>query len=118
MSIDRALGGIPVADLDTALVWWERLLGRPADAAPMPGLFEWHFASSGGIQLVQDKERAGSGLLTLLPDDMERFIAAATVRGLAIGAINTGERARFVAVTDPEGNTITIAGTMPSGEGR
>ncbi len=112
MSINRALAGIPVADHAAALIWWERLLGRPADAAPMPGLAEWHFGASGGVQLVLDKQRAGSGLLTLLPDDMEGFIAAAEERGVAIGAINTGEQARFVAVTDPEGNTITIAGTL------
>lgn len=116
MSINRALAGIPVADHAAALIWWERLLGRPADAAPMPGLAEWHFGSSSGVQIVLDKERAGSGLLTLLPDDMVAFIAAAGARGISIGEINDGERARFVAVTDPEGNTITIAGTLPSGE--
>lgn len=111
MSINRALAGIPVADHAAALIWWERLLDRPADAAPMPGLAEWHFGSSSGVQIVLDKERAGSGLLTLLPDDMAAFIAAGA-RGISIGEINDGERARFVAVTDPEGNTITIVGTL------
>lgn len=32
---------------------------------------------------------------------------------MPISALNTGERARFIAVTDSEGNTITIAEKYP-----
>lgn len=109
MSIKRVYAEIAVADLDAALAWYARLLGRPADAFPMDGLAEWHFAGTGGIQLFRDADHAGAALLTFAIDDLEGYGAALAERGLPVGAITTGEKARFVAVTDPEGNTITLA---------
>ena len=34
MAIDVLFAGIPVAELDPAIDWWERFLGRPADMTP------------------------------------------------------------------------------------
>ena len=48
MATDSVLAGIAVDDFVSALTWSERLLGRPADAAPMEGLAEWHFSEHGG----------------------------------------------------------------------
>jgi hypothetical protein len=52
MPVIRVLAGIAVADVDTALPWYERIFGRPADALPMEGLAEWHVPSGGVVQLV------------------------------------------------------------------
>jgi hypothetical protein len=82
----------------------------------MDGLIEWHFAGTGGIQLFRDAERAGSASLTLATDDLESYAAAVAGRGIHIGAITTGERARFVVVTDPEDNAITLAGLLGAGD--
>lgn len=76
MSVNRVLAGVAVADVDAALPWYERLFGRPADALPMAGLAEWHFASGGVVQLVASAERAGRSLLTLDVDDLERELEA------------------------------------------
>ena len=35
MPVNRVLAALAVADVDSALHWYERLLGRPADALPM-----------------------------------------------------------------------------------
>jgi len=48
MAIDKVLADVAVDDFVSALTWYERLLGRPADAAPMDGLAEWHLAEGGG----------------------------------------------------------------------
>jgi hypothetical protein len=48
MAIDKVLANVAVDDFPSALTWYERLLGRPADAAPMEGLAEWHLAEGGG----------------------------------------------------------------------
>ena len=48
MAIDKVLADVAVDDFASALTWYERLLGRPADAEPMDGLAEWHLAEGGG----------------------------------------------------------------------
>jgi catechol 2,3-dioxygenase-like lactoylglutathione lyase family enzyme len=110
MPVNDVLAGIAVADLDSALGWYERLLGRPADAIPMDGLAEWHFADTGSIQLIRDAERAGNALLTLSVDDLREHVAVLDQRGLTPGAIDdtSSERVLFASITDPEGNTITL----------
>lgn len=109
MQIQTVFAGIPVADHAAAHAWYERLLGRPADRRPMDGLAEWDLTASGGIQLSSDAERAGSTVLTLSVDDLDKYAATLTGRGIAVGTIDTGMVSRFAAVTDPEGNTIMLA---------
>jgi hypothetical protein len=48
VAIDKVLADVAVDDFASALTFYERLLGRPADAAPMEGLAEWHLAEGGG----------------------------------------------------------------------
>ncbi len=47
MPVNRVLAALAVADVDSAVPWYERLLGRPADALPMDGLAEWHSPRAG-----------------------------------------------------------------------
>jgi catechol 2,3-dioxygenase-like lactoylglutathione lyase family enzyme len=110
MPVNRVLAALAVADVDSALGWYERLLGRPADALPMEGLAEWHFPQSGAIQLVEDADRAGRSLLTLEVDDLNRELLTLRERGLDPGSMDdtTSDKVLFAAVTGPEGNTITL----------
>lgn len=110
MSVNRVFAEMIVADLEASVAWYERLLGRPADARPMDGLAEWHFAGTGGLQVFRDAGRAGGGALTLAVDNLAGFAAAVRGRGIAVGAITEGEQASFVAIADPDGNAITLAG--------
>jgi predicted enzyme related to lactoylglutathione lyase len=108
MPVNSVLAGLAVADVDAAVPWYERLLGRPADALPMEGLAEWHFPQSGAIQVIEDADRAGRSLLTLAVDDLGSELG--TLRGLDPDAIDdtTSDKVLFATVTDPEGNTITL----------
>jgi predicted enzyme related to lactoylglutathione lyase len=110
MSVNRVRAGIAVADVDAALPWYERLFGRPADALPMAGLAEWHFASGGVVQLVASAERAGRSLLTLDVDDLERELEAMQERSLDAGPLDdtTSEKVLIATALDPERNAITL----------
>jgi predicted enzyme related to lactoylglutathione lyase len=110
MPVNRVLAALAVADVDSAISWYERLLGRPADALPMEGLAEWHFPQSGVIQVVQDDNRAGRSLLTLDVDDLKEELGGLRERGLEPGAMDdtTSDKVLFATVTDPEGNAITL----------
>lgn len=109
--INQVLAVVPVADFPSALAWYERLLGRPADTIPMEGeeVAEWQVTQGGRIQLIRDAARAGTALLTLGVDDMDGQIAVLAERGLTLGAIQTTPGImRIAVITDPAGNAITF----------
>jgi predicted enzyme related to lactoylglutathione lyase len=107
MAIDKVLANVAVDDFASALTWYERLLGHPADVAPMEGLAEWHLAEGGGIQVSDDEDRAGSSSVTLVVTDQ---LAALKAEGIPVGPIQgTPGLVKVATVTDPEGNRITFA---------
>jgi catechol 2,3-dioxygenase-like lactoylglutathione lyase family enzyme len=110
MPVNRVLAALAVADVDSARRWYERLLGRPADALPMDGLAEWHFPQDGVIQLVEDADRAGRSLLTLDVDDLKRELVTLRERRLEPGAMDdtTSDKVLFATLSDPDGNAITL----------
>jgi predicted enzyme related to lactoylglutathione lyase len=110
MPVNRVLAAVAVGDVDAARPWYERLLGRPADALPMGGLAEWHYPGGAVIQVVEDAERAGRSLLTLGVDDLKREVADLRERGVDTDALDdtSSDRVLFATVTDPEGNVITL----------
>jgi hypothetical protein len=110
VAIDRVLAGIAVNDFASAVTWYERLLGRRADAAPMEGLAEWHFSEYGGIQLIHDEERAGSSYVTLMVTSLNDQLAVLRAAAIPVGPTQgTPGLAKVATVTDAEGNRITFA---------
>lgn len=109
MAINELFAGIAVADYESALAWYERLLGRPPDLIPNENEAAWQLTTMGWIYVVGDATRAGKALLTLLVDNLEDHVAELADRGLATGAIDTVPGVvRKAVITDPEGNTITF----------
>ncbi len=109
VAIDRVLAGIAVNDFASAVTWYERLLGWRADAAPMEGLAEWHFSEYGGIQLIQDEDRAGSSYVTLVVTSLNDQLAALKAEGIPVGPTQgTPGLVKAATVTDPEGNRVTF----------
>ena len=108
--IEAVFAGLPVADFDAAIDFYERFFGRPADLVPKEGDSAWQLAGPGWVYVVHDAERAGRGLLTILVDDLERARRRARRprhRGRRDRADPGHVLARTV-VTDPEGNTIQL----------
>ena len=113
MPIEHVLAVVPVADLEIAYGWYERLLGRPADNRPMESLAEWRVTDTGWIQVTQDPGRAGNLLLNFAVDDLGKHVGKLSSRGLAPGAIETvNKNVQLSAITDPDGNRITFIGNF------
>ncbi|MEU6479720.1 VOC family protein [Streptomyces sp. NPDC047017] len=109
MDIARVLMVAPVGRVEEAVIWYERLLGRPADSRPMPSLADWHLTSGGWLQVFEDSERAGSALLNLEVPDLNVALAELKRRGLSTEPVQAGgTRTRFAALQDPDGNRITL----------
>ncbi|MFI6585218.1 VOC family protein [Embleya sp. NPDC050493] len=108
MIVTGVLAVAPVRDIERAVAWYAQLLDRPADTRPMPGLAEWHITSTGVVQVFQDPERAGSTLLNLTVDDLDRALTDLAVRGLPAGPVQPGQSVRFAALHDPDGNRVTL----------
>ncbi|MFJ2436964.1 VOC family protein [Streptomyces anulatus] len=109
MDIVRVLMVAPVGNVETAVAWYEKLLGRPADNRPMPSLADWHLSTGGWLSVFEDAERAGSTLLNLEVPDLDGALAQLKERGLTAGPVQTGgTRTRFAALEDPDGNRVTL----------
>ncbi|WP_328536150.1 VOC family protein [Streptomyces sp. NBC_00344] len=109
MAFTHVLAVAPVSDISTSVHWYERLLGRPADRTPMPGLADWHLSPGGWLQVFRSPEHAGSTLLNLVVDDLDTTLSELADRGITAGEIQPGgEKVRFAAVHDPDGNRVTL----------
>ncbi len=110
MAITDVFASIPVADRDAAAAWYERLVGHAPDLIPNAEEAAWKLGESAWIYLIEDAERIGSALHTLLVDDLDGFLAELSERGIAFGAVETIPAAvRRTIVSDPDGNRIQIA---------
>jgi catechol 2,3-dioxygenase-like lactoylglutathione lyase family enzyme len=99
--LKAVFAGLPVSDLEPALAWYERLLGRPPDMRPHAGEAVWQLAEGALIYVVVDPERAGRGLLTLIVDDVDVELEPIARETIAAG--------RKTVFADPDGNRITFA---------
>jgi catechol 2,3-dioxygenase-like lactoylglutathione lyase family enzyme len=116
VAIDVLFAGIPVRELEPAVEWYGRFLGRPPDMAPNETERTWQLTDDGWIYVVEDLDRAGRGLATLLVDDLDARIVELNNRGIETGAVQRlNEATRKLVVEDPDGNRISL-GEVSSGD--
>ena len=109
MRVTVAFAGIAVADYPSMVEWYERLLGRAPDMLPHETEAAWQLTEGGWLYVVEDPERAGNGLLTLMVDDLDDELARIAQRGVDAGEIITMPgKARKADFDDPEGNRISF----------
>ena len=109
MATNALFAGIAVADLDTAIEWYERLLGGPPDMTPNEIERTWKLTDESWVYVVTDAERAGNALVTVMVDDLDERLAAIEGRGIEPGeAQQINEKVRKVEFADPEGNRIAF----------
>ena len=109
VAVTYLFAGIPVADLDQAVGWYERLMGRPPDLIPNKSEACWRITETGWVYVVADPSRAGSAFNTLLVDDLDSFLAGLAERGIGTGPVETnGAGVRVTIVTDPDGNRLQL----------
>jgi predicted enzyme related to lactoylglutathione lyase len=114
--VTEVFAGVPVDDFETARAWYEIFVGRPPDVVERATEAVWRLAESGGVHVVADEARAGSGTVTLLVDDLERHVGFIAMRGIAPESIDVvPEVGRTATIVDPAGNTITLAERSDAG---
>jgi catechol 2,3-dioxygenase-like lactoylglutathione lyase family enzyme len=101
--------GIPVADFEQALDWYERLFAKPPDMRPHDREAVWNLTDHAWVYVVEDRERAGSGLVTLMVDDLDERVAALADRGIVAGPVESiNEQTRSTDLLDPDGNRLQL----------
>lgn len=108
MAINKVYAEMAVRDFTAAVAWYGWLFDRPADTAPMAGLAEWQLVECGGIQVFQDKDRAGSSWVTLAVSSLDDQLVELKAKGLAAGPTTKTEYLKTVTVADPDGNHLTF----------
>jgi predicted enzyme related to lactoylglutathione lyase len=108
VTIENALASVAVKNLRAAVVWYERLLERPADSDPMSEVAEWKFERGGWLQLYQLPERAGLGSVTLAVTSIEAVIKHAQNLGIDTSQRASSAKIKTLMITDPEGNHIAF----------
>jgi hypothetical protein len=107
--ITHVFAGIPVADRDSAMGWYERFAGRPPDLIPNEDEAAWQMNGTAWIYLFADVGGAGSALHTLLVDDLDVFLVGLAERGIDTGPVESiGGAVRRTIVTDPDGNRLNV----------
>jgi hypothetical protein len=115
LAIDVLFVGIPVAELGPALDWYARFLGRPPDMAPNQTERTWQVTDDGWLYVVEDRDRAGNGLTTLLVDDLDSRTVALNEVGIETGEVERlNEMTRKVVVVDLDGNRIQLGEVVSS----
>jgi hypothetical protein len=89
MAVAHVFAGIPAADRDVAVRWFERFTSRPPDLIPNEDEAAWQLTDTGWIYLIVDPIRAGSALHTLLVGDLDDFLTGLAERGIAAGPVET-----------------------------
>jgi predicted enzyme related to lactoylglutathione lyase len=109
MSINNALASVAVKDLNAAIEWYAKVLGKQPDARPMPEVAEWKFERGGWLQVYQLPERAGSGSFTLAVSDVDEHAAQLRELGVDTSQRSSGNTVRTLMIADPDGNHIAFA---------
>ncbi|MFZ1164692.1 VOC family protein [Mycobacterium sp.] len=111
MAIEHVLAAVPVSDLDKSRRWYETLFGRAPDNNPMSTLVEWQVVPGGWVQVFDNDERAGYTFVNIAVQDLDGHIDDLKQRGLEPGEVVDADKGvRLSALTDPDGNTITLIG--------
>ena len=109
MTIKNALAGVAVKDLDTAIAWYGKLIGRAPDKRPMSTAGEYRFEKGGWMQIFADAERAGKSSVTLTVYDLDAKLAELDAAGIAYAEPTRTGYVDTAIITDPDGNQIVFA---------
>ncbi len=103
--------GIPVADYEKALEWYERLLGFPPTFFPNDVEAVWELAEHRFVYIVQRPEHAGHAVHLIFVDDLDARVAQIADRGLDPAIRETyANGVRKTTYRDPDGNEIGFGG--------
>lgn len=108
MSVENALAGVAVKDLESAVKWYEKLIGR-SGRQPMEGVTEWSLPSGGVLQVFEDAKRAGSSSVTFSVKGLDHHVERLRERGIEIEDTSTSAIVSTAIIQDLEGNRVVLA---------
>jgi hypothetical protein len=117
VAVTHTFAGLPVVDYTAAYSWYVRLLGREADMFPHDRECVWRLTPTSSIYVVQDRERAGSALLTVALDDLDAQERRLQEAGLTFMEAASEGAPRRLVVNDLDGNRLAFF-QDPSPSGR
>jgi predicted enzyme related to lactoylglutathione lyase len=105
----QLFAGIPVSDLNAAVDWYSRLLGRDVSFRPDDTEAVWELDDNVFVYVKAGRSVVGGALVALTADDLDAFLANAAARGITAAAIEDyGEGTRKALIFDPDGNELGI----------
>jgi predicted enzyme related to lactoylglutathione lyase len=114
MEATHVFTGLPVCDYDAALSWYGQLFERPPDRLPRPREAVWQLTGSSLVYVVEDRARAGRSLVTIAVSSLDDQLAKLAGRGIHVHMETLANGVRKAAVSDPDGNTISLFETPDS----
>lgn len=113
MNFQNALAGIAVHNIEAAIVWYERLIGRPPDVRPLSHVAAWQFPQGGWIEVFKDEIRAGKSTVIFAVVSLESQLEALAEKGISVSQLTPSETVGEVAIIeDLDGNQIVFAGPL------
>ncbi len=109
--ITNVFAEVLVADHAAAIEWYTTLFSRPPDRRPMDGLAEWQLSPTGGLQVFERAEGAGSSFATVIVDTVAPVTQHLTSIGIDAEVQTVSSGFAVATVQDPDGNTVTFAGS-------
>ena len=110
--------GLPVSDFERAVGWYTSLYGVAETFRPHDTEYVWTLAEDRSVYVLRKPGSAGHGMVTVVLDDLDRFVAGAASRGVEPAEEQTYEGGvRKVIYRDPDGNELGFGGmpTEPDG---
>jgi catechol 2,3-dioxygenase-like lactoylglutathione lyase family enzyme len=103
--------GLPVADYERAVAWYERLLGSGPSFLPNDTEAVWEVAEHRFLYIDVRPEHAGHAMHTLFVDDFDERMRQIAERGIEPAQRETYENGvRKWNYRDPDGNEIGFGG--------
>ena len=115
MDVDL-FAGLPVADYERAVAWYERLLGAEPSFLPNETEAVWEVAEHRYLYVDVRPEHAGHAMHTLFVDDLDALVSEIAGRGIQPAGRETySNGVRKVTYRDPDGNEIGLGGAPVQG---
>jgi catechol 2,3-dioxygenase-like lactoylglutathione lyase family enzyme len=108
VAVSFVFAGLAVADYAAAYDWYVRLLGREADMFPHEKESVWRLTPTSSMYVVEDRELAGNGLVTLTLDDLDAQERRMREGGLTFSEEASVSAPRRLVVRDADGNMLTF----------